>query len=73
MSAESEFELPSNPDDINRIKNAIEEIVAQERMIADRREGIKDVKALKALMNVDKVTTSDPEVDELNKKVRALD
>lgn len=29
--------------------------------------------ALKALMNVDKVTTSDPEVDELNKKVRALD
>ena len=30
-------------------------------------------KALKALMNVDKVTTSDPEVDELNKKVRALD
>jgi len=30
-------------------------------------------KALKALMNVDKVTTSDPEVDDLNKKVRALD
>ena len=46
MSAESEFELPSNPDDINRIKNAIEEIVAQERMIADRREGIKDVKTM---------------------------
>ena len=30
-------------------------------------------RALKALMNVDKVTTSDPEVDELNKKVRELD
>ena len=46
MSAQSEFELPSNPDEIQRIRNAIEEIVAHERMISDRRESIKDIKAM---------------------------
>ena len=30
-------------------------------------------RALRALMNVDKVTTSDPEVDDLNKRARELD
>ena len=43
-TSESEFELPSDPEALKRIKNAIEEIVAQERMIADRKDGIKDVK-----------------------------
>lgn len=45
-TTEADFQLPSDPDGLKRIKNAIEEIVAQERMIADRKEGIKDVKTM---------------------------
>mgnify|MGYP003650225824 CR=1 FL=1 len=43
---EANFALPSDPEGLKRIKNAVEEIVAQERMIQDRREGIKDVKVM---------------------------
>lgn len=47
MSAtEADFALPSDPEGLRRIKNAIEEIVGQERMITDRKEGIKDVKTM---------------------------
>jgi len=47
MSAtEANFELPSNPEDIKRIKGAIEEIVAHERFRADKQESIKDIKIM---------------------------
>ncbi len=48
MSAatESEFELPSNPDHLKRIKGAIEEIVGHERFRADKQESIKDIKTM---------------------------
>ena len=44
MSKISEFELPSNPKDIESIKNTLIEISAQERMIADRKDAIKELK-----------------------------
>lgn len=43
MSAINDFSLPSNPDDILRIKNAIIEASAQKQMIADRTENIKEM------------------------------
>lgn len=44
MSAVEDFTLPSNPEDIKRIKNAIMEASAQKQMIKDRQEAIKDIK-----------------------------
>jgi uncharacterized hydantoinase/oxoprolinase family protein len=44
MSDISEFALPSNPDDLSKIKNAIIEISAQKQMMKDRAQGIKDIK-----------------------------
>ena len=46
MSTESDFELPTDPAAIKRIRGAIEEIVAHERFIKDKRENIKDVKTM---------------------------
>jgi hypothetical protein len=44
MSNTSEFELPTKPEDIQRIKDRICEISAQEQMIKDRRASVKDIK-----------------------------
>lgn len=44
MSETSEFELPTKPEDITKIKDRIAEISAQEQMIKDRRAAIKDIK-----------------------------
>lgn len=48
MSAatEAEYELPTNPDHLKRIKGAIEEIVGYERFRADKQESIKDIKTM---------------------------
>lgn len=40
----NKFQLPSNPDDLRRIRNAILEASAQKQMIADRNESIKDIR-----------------------------
>lgn len=45
MSSVEDFTLPTNPDDIKRIKNAIIEASAQKQMIKDRQENIKEIKA----------------------------
>ena len=66
MSDLSEFALPSNPQDIGRIKNSIIEISAQLQMIKDRQDGIKDIKTL--LKEEYKMPTS-----LVNKLVKALD
>lgn len=44
MSAASDFSMPTNPDDVKRIQNAVLEISAQMQMIADRQENIKEIK-----------------------------
>ena len=44
MSNISDFSMPTNPDDVKRIENAILEISAQMQMIADRQENIKEIK-----------------------------
>jgi hypothetical protein len=40
------FEMPTNPEDLKRIKNAIGEIVGHERLKADQQELIKDAKTM---------------------------
>jgi len=45
MSAISEFALPSDPEDLKKIRTRLEEIQAQRTMIADRQAGIKDTLA----------------------------
>ena len=45
MSDISEFQLPSDPEDLKFIKGAITEISAQQQMIKDRQESIRDVKS----------------------------
>jgi translation initiation factor 2 alpha subunit (eIF-2alpha) len=66
MSELSEFALPTNPQDIEQIKNSIIEISAQLQMIKDRQDGIKDIKTL--LKEEYKMPTS-----LVNKLVKALD
>lgn len=44
MSDTSEFELPTKPEDITKIKDRIAEISAQSQMIKDRQAAIKDIK-----------------------------
>lgn len=44
MSDVSNFELPSDPADLAKIKNSLIDISAQEQMITDRRAAIKDIK-----------------------------
>ena len=44
--SETDFALPSNPEGLKRIRNAIEEIVAHERFRADKQENIKDIKTM---------------------------
>ena len=66
MSDFSEFSLPTDPDDLNRIKNALCEISAQQQMIKDRQEGIKDIKD-------DLKTSYDMPTAMINKLVKAMD
>lgn len=44
MSQISDFSMPTNPDDVKRIENAVLEISAQLQMIVDRQENIKEIK-----------------------------
>ena len=44
MSDVSDFALPTDPDDLNFIKSAILDISAQNQMIKDRQDAIKDIK-----------------------------
>lgn len=44
MSGVSEFSMPSDPDDVRKIKNAIIDASAQKQMIADRNEALKDIR-----------------------------
>lgn len=46
MSAVSEFSMPSDPEDVKKIKNAIIDASAQKQMIADRQEALKDIKSM---------------------------
>ena len=55
--------LAKNKEDVELLKLIVKTYIAEN----------EKEKALRALMNVDKVTTSDPEVDDLNRKVRELD
>jgi predicted nuclease with TOPRIM domain len=45
MSETSEFELPSDPKEIEWLKDRLTEISAQEQMIKDRRANINEIKA----------------------------
>lgn len=66
MSELSEFQLPSNPDDLTNIKNRIVEISAQQQMIKDRQESIKEIKT-------DLKEGYDMPTSLINKLVKALD
>jgi hypothetical protein len=66
MSELSEFALPTNPLEIERIKNSIIEISAQLQMIKDRQDGMKTIKTI--LKEEYKMPTS-----LVNKLVKALD
>jgi hypothetical protein len=45
-TTDKDFELPTNPDHLKRIKGALEEIVGHERFRADKQEAIKDIKTM---------------------------
>ena len=66
MSELSEFELSTNPDDLKAIKNRICEISAQQQMIKDRQESIKEIKQ-------DLKESYDMPAALINKLVKALD
>jgi|AntRauTorcE11898_2_1112593.scaffolds.fasta_scaffold72028_1 hypothetical protein len=66
MSDLSEFQLSTNPDDIQSIRNKITEISAQQQMIKDRQEAIKEIK--QDLKDGFEMPTS-----LINKLVKALD
>jgi hypothetical protein len=44
MSDISNFQLPSDPQELDKIKNCINEISGQNQMIKDRQAAIKDIK-----------------------------
>ncbi len=44
MSVISEFKLPTDPTDLTRIKNAVLDAAAEQQMIEDRKESIKDIR-----------------------------
>lgn len=44
MSKDAKNQIPSNPDDLKAIRNKLEEISAQQQMIKDRQESIKEIK-----------------------------
>lgn len=66
MSDLSDFTMPSDPEDVKKIKNNIEEISAQLQIIDDRKENIKEIK--------DELKESyEMPVSLTNKLVKALD
>lgn len=66
MSVLSDFVLPTNPADMEKIRNSLEEISTQTHMINDRKEAIKDI--AKVLKDEYDMSTS-----LINKLVKAMD
>lgn len=66
MSVLSDFVLPTNPDDMEKIRNSLEEISNQTHMMNDRKEAIKDI--AKTLKDEYDMSTS-----LINKLVKAMD
>lgn len=66
MSDLSEYQVPSSPQDIENIRNRIVEISAQQQMIKDRQENIKEIKQ-------DLKDGYDMPTSLINKLVKALD